>query len=115
MTKFVGEKVLMRIFTGEAKMFGHIPLYEALVELFRKEGLAGATVLRGVSGFGAHRVYHTHKLLELSSDLPMVIEIVETQEMIDSILPKVDDMIDSGLITLEKVNVIRYTHRHENE
>jgi uncharacterized protein len=115
MTKFVGEKVLMRIFTGETKKYGHIPLYEALVELFRKEGLAGATVLRGVSGFGAHRVYHTHKLLELSTDLPMVIEVVESQEKIDSILPKVDEMIDSGLITLEKVNVIRYTHTHENE
>jgi PII-like signaling protein len=115
MTKFIGEKVLMRIFTGETKKFGHIPLYEALVELFRKEGFAGATVLRGVSGFGAHRVYHTHKLLELSSDLPVVIEVVETREKIDSILPKVDEMIDSGLITLEKVNVIRYTHRHEGE
>ncbi len=115
MTKFTGEKVLMRIFTGESKKVGHIPLYEALVELFRREGLAGATVLRGVSGFGAHRVYHTHKLLELSSDLPMIIEVVDTQEKIDSVLPQVDEMIESGLITLEKVNVILYTHRHANE
>ncbi|HTP65562.1 MAG TPA: DUF190 domain-containing protein [Geobacteraceae bacterium] len=115
MSKFIGEKVLMRIFTGETKKFGHIPLYEALVELFRKEGLAGATVLRGVSGFGAHRVYHTHKLLELSVDLPMVIEVVDTQEKIDAIMPKVDEMIESGLITLEKVKVIRYTHVHSTE
>jgi PII-like signaling protein len=115
MTKFTGEKVLMRIFTGESKKFGHIPLYEALVELFRKEGLAGATVLRGVSGFGAHRVYHTHKILELSSDLPMVIEVVDSKEKIDAVMPKVDEMIDSGLITLEKVNVILYTHEHANE
>ncbi|HTP64865.1 MAG TPA: DUF190 domain-containing protein [Geobacteraceae bacterium] len=115
MWKMSGEKVLMRIFTGETKMFGHIPLYEALVELFRKEGLAGATVLRGVSGFGAHRVYHTHKLLELSSDLPIVIEVVDSQEKIDAVMPKVDEMIDSGLITLEKVNVILYTHKHANE
>jgi hypothetical protein len=115
MTKFIGEKVLMRIFTGETKLFGHIPVYEALVELFRKEGFAGATVLRGVSGFGAHRVYHTHKLLELSSDLPMVVEVVETKEKIDSILPKVDEIIGSGLITLEKVHVIRYTHEHAKE
>ncbi len=115
MTKFVGEKVLMRIFTGETKMFGHVPLYEALVELFRKEGLAGATVLRGVSGFGAHRVYHTHKLLELSADLPVVIEVVDTQERINTIMPRVDEMIDSGLVTLEKVNVIIYTHKHANE
>ena len=112
--KMSGEKVLMRIFTGETKMFGHIPLDEALVELFRKEGFAGATVLRGVSGFGAHRIYHTHKLLELSSDLPFVIEVVETQEKIDSIMPQVDEMFDSGLITLEKVNVILYTHKHAN-
>jgi PII-like signaling protein len=115
MTKFTGEKFLMRIFTGESKKFGHIPLYEALVELFRKEGLAGATVLRGVSGFGAHRVYHTHKILELSSDLPMVIEVVDSKEKIDSIIPKVDEMIESGLITLEKVNVILYTHEHADE
>ena len=115
MTKFIGEKVLMRIFTGESKKFGHVPLYEALVELFLKEGLAGATVLRGVSGFGAHHVYHTHKLLELSSDLPMVVEVVDTKEKIDSVMPKVDEMIESGLITLEKVNVILYTHKHENE
>ncbi len=114
MPKMSGEKVLMRIFTGESKKFGHVPLYEALVELFRKEGLAGATVLRGVSGFGAHRVYHTHKLLELSSDLPMVIEVVDSQEKIDAVMPKVDEMIDSGLVTLEKVNVIIYTHRHAN-
>ncbi len=115
MPKMSGEKVLMRIFTGESKKFGHVPLYEALVELLRKEGLAGATVLRGVSGFGAHRVYHTHKLLELSSDLPMVIEVVDSQEKIDAVMPKVDEMIDSGLITLEKVNVILYTHKHANE
>ena len=115
MSKLTGEKVLMRIFTGEQKRYGHKPLYEALVELFRKEGLAGATVLRGVSGFGAHRIYHTQKLLELSVDLPMVIEVVETQEKIDAIMPKVDEMIESGLITLEKVTVIRYTHRHANE
>jgi len=115
MTKFTGEKVLMRIFTGETKKYGHKPLYEALVEMFRQEGFAGATVLRGVAGFGAHRVYHTQKLLELSADLPMVIEVVDTKEKIDSILPKVDEMIDSGLITLEKVTVFRYTHTHENE
>ena len=115
MPKLAGEKVLMRIFTGEQKKYHHKPLYEALVELFRQEGFAGATVLHGVSGFGAHRIFHTQKLLELSVDLPMVIEVVETQEKIDAIMPKVDEMIESGLITLEKVTVIRYTHRHANE
>lgn len=115
MTRFTGEKVLMRIFTGELKKYGHQPLYEALVELFRKEGFAGTTVLRGVSGFGAHHVYHTQKLLELSVDLPMVIEVVDTQEKIDAIMPKVDEMIDSGLVTLEKVTVVRYFHRQAND
>jgi len=113
MSQFAGEKILMRIFVGESKKHGQRPLYEALVELFLKEGLAGATVLKGVAGFGAHRVYHTHKLLELSADMPIVIEAVESQEQIDMVLPKVEAMIDSGMITLEKVTVIRYTHEHE--
>ncbi len=111
MSKLTGEKVLMRIFTGELKKYGHVPLYEALVELFRQEGFSGATVLRGMAGFGSHHVYHTHKLLELSADLPIVIEVVETQEKIDAILPKIDGMMESGLITLETVNVIRYTQK----
>jgi uncharacterized protein len=115
MTKFIGEKVLMRIFVGEAKRHGHQPLYEALVELFKQEGFAGATVLKGVAGFGAHRVYHTHKLLELSADMPMVIEVVESQEKIDAVMPKVDALMASGMITLEKATVIRYTHRHAGE
>lgn len=115
MSKFIGEKVLMRIFTGELKRFGHRPLYEALVDLFRQEGFAGATVLRGVAGFGAHRAYHTQKILELSVDLPVVIEVVETQEKFDAIMPQIDLMMESGLITLEKVRVIRYSHRHEKE
>lgn len=79
------------------------------------EGFAGATVLKGVIGFGAHRIYHTHKLLKLSVDLPMVVEVVESQEKIDAIMPKVDAIMESGMITLEKATVIRYTHRHENE
>lgn len=115
MSKFSGEKVLMRIFVGEAKKYGHRPLYEALVELFRTEGFAGATVLKGVAGFGAHRVYHTHKLLELSGDLPLVVEVVESQDKIDAIMPKVDAMMEGGMITLEKATVIRYTHKHDDE
>ena len=107
-----GEMVLMRIFIGESDRHGHRPLYEALVELFRAEGLAGATVLRGVSGFGAHSVFHSAKLLRLSADLPMIVEVVDAQEKIDGVLPRVEEMMDSGLITLEKVTVIRYT-RHE--
>jgi len=108
-----GEMVLMRIFIGESDRHGHRPLYESLVELFRKEGLAGATVLRGVSGFGAHSVFHSAKLLRLSTDLPMIVEVVETQEKIDAVMPRVDEMMDGGLVTLEKVTVIRYTHHRD--
>lgn len=108
-----GEKVLMRIFIGESDRHGHRPLYEALVELLRKEGLAGATVLRGVSGFGAHSVFHSAKLLRLSADLPMVVEVVDAQEKIDAIMPQVDELMDGGMITLEKVTVMRYTHHRD--
>lgn len=113
MAKFIGEKVLMRIFIGESDKIGHRPVYEALVELFRQEGLAGATVLRGVAGFGAHSVYHTDKILRLSTDLPIVVEVVDEKEKLDSIMPKIDEMMSGGMITLEKATVIRYTHGQE--
>jgi len=109
MTRLIGDQLLMRIFIGESDRAGHKPLYEALVELLRKEGFAGATVLRGVSGFGPNRVYHTQKLLDLSADLPMIVEVVDTQEKIYSILPRIDGMMAGGMITLEKVTVIRYS------
>ena len=110
MTKLIGEKVLMRIFIGELDRYEHKPLYEALVEMFREEGFRGATVLRGISGFGAHSVYHTQKLLDLSANLPLVIEVVDTQEKIDEILPRIDKMMGGGMITLDKTLVIRYCH-----
>jgi PII-like signaling protein len=109
MTKLSGELVLMRIFIGESDRCGHIPLYEALVELVRKEGFAGATVLRGVAGFGAHSVYHTDKLLRLSQDLPIIVEVIESQDKIDALMPKIDEMMNGGMITLEKAKVIRYS------
>ncbi|MDD2581153.1 MAG: DUF190 domain-containing protein [Desulfuromonadaceae bacterium] len=109
MTKLTGEQVLMRIFIGEGDRCEHKPLYEALVELFRAEGFAGATVLRGVCGFGANRVYHTQKLLDLSADLPLVVEVVDSQEKINAIMPRIDAMMNGGMITLEKATVIRYS------
>ena len=109
MTKLTGELLLMRIFIGEGDRFEHKPLYEALVELARNEGLAGATVLRGVCGFGANRVCHTQKLLDLSASLPLVVEVVDTQEKIDAIMPRIDSMMAGGMITLEKATVIRYS------
>ena len=110
MTKLIGEQVLMRIFIGESDRHEHRPLHEALVELLRSEGFAGATVLRGVCGFGANRVYHTQKLLDLSADLPLVVEVIDTQEKINVIMPRIDAMMGGGLITLEKATVIRYSH-----
>jgi PII-like signaling protein len=115
MTKMIGEKVLMRIFIGEQDRFHHRPLYEALVELFQKEGFAGATVQRCLSGFGAHSVYHTQHLLDISSNLPMIVEVVDSQEKIDAIMPRIDEMMAGGMITLEKTTVLRYTHKHEKQ
>ncbi len=113
MSKLVGRNVLMRIFIGEGDRYGRRLLYEALVELFKKEGFAGATVLRGITGFGAHSVYHTDMLLRLSRDLPVIVEVVDTKEKIDRVMPKIDEMMCGGLITLEKITVMRYTHKHE--
>ena len=113
MSKLIGEQQLMRIFIGESDRHGSQPLYEALVELLRKEGCAGATVLRGICGFGANRVYHTQKLLDLSADLPMVIEVVDSQEKISAVMPQIDAMMGGGMITLEKATVIRYTSKPE--
>jgi uncharacterized protein len=109
----IGEQVLLRIFIGESDRFQHIPLYEALVELFRSEGFAGATVLRGIAGFGAHSRYHTDRLLRLSSDLPIVVEVVDSRERFEGIMPRVDEMMDGGMITMEKVYVSRYRRKRE--
>ncbi len=106
--RFRGERTLMRVFIGESDKFHGKPLYEALLERFRSKGLAGATVLRGVAGFGASSKMHTDKVLRLSVDLPMIIEVVETEDVIQEILPDLSEMIGGGLITLEKANVILY-------
>lgn len=103
-----GEQVLMRIFVGESDRWENRPLHVALVELLRREGFAGATVLRGVAGFGANSVLHTDSLLSLSQDLPLVIEVVDTEEKIEMILPRLDEMLSGGMVTLEKARVIRY-------
>jgi PII-like signaling protein len=106
--KFEGERTLMRIHVGESDKWHGKPLHEAIVGLLRKEGFSGATVLRGVGGYGGSSIYHTDKLLRLSQDLPIIVEIIETQERIDQILPRLDEMVEGGLITLEKVRVILY-------
>jgi uncharacterized protein len=100
--------VLLRIFIGEDDRFEHKPLYEAIVMKARQEHLAGATVLRGPMGFGHSSRLHTAKILRLSEDLPLVIEIVDSEENIEAFLPKLDEMMGSGLVTLEKVQVLQY-------
>src|SRR5882672_2478463 len=102
------EGYLLRIFVGESDKHGHIPLYEAIVLKAREAGLAGATVVRGVMGFGKHSVVHTAKILRLSEDLPIVVEMVDNLEKIEKFLPVLEGMIDDGLVTLEKVRVIYY-------
>lgn len=103
---------LLRIFIGESDKHEGRPLYEWIVQRAREQGLAGATVLRGLAGFGAHRRIHTAKVLRLSLDLPIVIEIVDTREKIEAFLPIIDDAIPEGLATLEKVQIRFYRSRH---
>ena len=99
---------LLRIFVGESDRHGGLPLYEWIVRQARERGLAGATVLRGVEGFGAHSRLHAAKILRLSEDLPIVIEIVDTKEKIEAFLPLIDASIPEGLATLEKVQIRLY-------
>lgn len=99
---------LLRIFIGESDRHGQHPLYEAIVLKARETGLAGATVVRGVMGFGKNSVIHTAKILRLSEDLPMLIEIADSLEKIEQFLPLLDGMIKDGLVTLEQVRVIHY-------
>jgi len=102
------EGCLLRVFIGESDRHEGMPLYEWLVRRARERGLAGATVLRGLEGFGAKSRLHTAKILRLSSDLPIVVEIVDTEAAIHEFLPVLDAMVTEGLITLETVQVLRY-------
>jgi len=111
--KLPSEAFLLRVFIGESDKHGGKPLYEVLVEEARKRGMAGATVLRGFLGFGAASRIHTSKILRLSEDLPVVVEIVDTEDRIEAFLPDLDTMIDEGLVTLEKVRVIAYRHNSQ--
>jgi uncharacterized protein len=102
------DAVLLRIFFGEDDKFERVPLYEAIVLKARAMHLAGATVLRGAVGFGHSSRIHTTKILRLSQDLPIVIEIVDSQEKIDAFLPELDRMMSHGLVTMERVQVLQY-------
>lgn len=106
--KFEGEGKLLRLFIGEHDRWDGKPLYEAIVLRARSEGMAGVTVLRGIEGFGAASRVHTSRLLELSSDLPIVVELVDTEEKISGILPVFDEMVGDGMMTLETVHIVTY-------
>lgn len=114
-----GEAKLLRIFVGESDLINHVPVYEKIVLEARKAGLAGVTVLKGIMGFGASSRIHTTKLLRLSEDLPLVIEIVDTEKKIEEFIPLLNEIFDEansgGMITIEKVSIIKYTVAKKNE
>ncbi len=104
-----GEQVLVRIFIGSSDKWRLQPLSTALLERLRREGFAGATLFHAVAGFGARSVMHTAHILRLSEDLPVVIEVVDTDERVKTLLPILDEMVNEGLVTMEKVRVLKYT------
>lgn len=106
--KLPEQGVLLRIFVGETDLLDGKPLYERIVMKAKELNLAGATVVRGLMGYGAHSRLHTAKLLRLSDDLPIIVEIVDTQEKLDMLLPFLDETVEEGLITMEKVRVVKY-------
>ena len=103
-----GEQMLVRIFIGESDRWHHQSLYGALIERLRREGFAGATVFRGIAGFGARSVLHTSQILRLSEDLPIVIEVVDTEQHVSRLMPILDEMVTEGLVTVEKARVVKY-------
>jgi uncharacterized protein len=104
-----GNQLLVRIFLGESDRWHHTPLSRAILERLRTEGFAGATVIHGIAGFGASSVIHTSSLVELSTDLPVLIEVVEDEAHVDRLLPILDEMVTGGaLVTMEKVRVLKY-------
>jgi PII-like signaling protein len=109
MRSLEGEQLLVRIFIGESDKWHHQPLHVALLERLRREGFAGATVTRAIAGFGARSVIHTAQILRLSEDLPLVVEVVDSEEQIEKLKPILDEMVREGLVTMEKVHVLRYS------
>ena len=113
--KIEGDGELLRIFVGDSDRWHGQPLFEAIVRRAREDGLAGATVLRGLEGFGAHSRLHTSSILRLSKDLPVVIEIVDRPDRIEAFLPRLEEMVEEGMITVEKVRIIAYRHGSEDK
>jgi hypothetical protein len=113
--KLEGEGKLLRIFIGESDKHGRKPLYQAIVEMLREEGMAGATVLRGIEGFGATSHLHTARILRLSEDLPIVIEVADTAERIEAIMPRIDELVVEGMVTIERIEVVSYRAQPKDE
>jgi PII-like signaling protein len=111
MRVLTGEQVLVRVFIGESDKWQHRSLATALVERLRREHFAGATVFHGVAGFGAHSVLHTTKILRLSEDLPIVVEIVDSEDRMGRLTEILDEMVSEGLVTMERVRVLKYAAR----
>lgn len=111
MTTLPDQGYLLRLYIGEDDLHGSVPLWQWIVKQAKNEGLAGATVLRGVSGYGAHSRLHTTRILRLSTDLPLVVEIVDTREKIEAFMPLIDEVVGEGLATLEKVEIRFYRSR----
>ncbi len=111
--KLEGEAILLRIHIGETDKYGKKPLYKKIVEVLRENHIAGATVLRGILGFGKSTVIHSASILDLSEDLPIIIEVIDTEDKIKNVLPKIEDFIKNGLITMEKVRIIKYVAEGE--
>jgi len=112
-SKLYGKAKMLRIHIGESDKWGGEPLYQAIVEKFRENDLAGATVYKGILGYGAHRRYHQKKLFSFSQDSPITITVVDDAEKIEKILPLLDEMVKEGLVAISDVDVIAYTHKHE--
>jgi PII-like signaling protein len=112
MSKLVGEKVRLRIWFNEGDKYGNDLLYKVFLKLFREEGFAGATVIRGIAGYGARSMRRGSPSGDISQDLPVIVIAVDTKENIDRIMPKIDEMMSGGMITMEPTTVIRYAHKH---
>ncbi len=109
--KIQGPGKWLRVYIGETDRWHGRPLFQAIVEVLRREGIAGATVLRGIEGFGAHSRIHTARVLRLSEDLPVVIDVVDSAERIERVLPLLGEMVNEGLITITDVEIVTYRHR----
>jgi PII-like signaling protein len=109
--RITGPGKQLRIFIGESDRWHHRSLADALLEMLREEGLAGATVLRGVAGFGAHSRIHTAHVLRLSEDLPIVIEVIDRPDRIEKVMPRLDEMVREGLVVVSDVDIVLYRHR----